>query len=476
MNPVTLFLILLARWKIIVLTVATAAATTYFVSKLLPKTYEATAHVLIDLKGQDQLTGAMVPVQLIPGYMTTQREIMTSHGVGLKVVRALRLAESAEARTQFQEATKGKGVIEDWLAEVLLKKLDVKPSRDSSIVEVTYSAADPRFAKELANAFSQAYINTALELKVNPSRDSATWFEQQSTAARNALEEAQVRLSDFQRKNGIIANDERIDVETARLNELSSQLVQAQAASYDSGTRAKKGSELQRSGAGVDALPELIGNSVIQGLKMQLSQKEGELAQVSQNIGVNHPEYRRVQKELEALRQQISTETSKVVRSLGNVHEVNLRREAEIRNSLAAQKDKLLTIKRLRDEMAVLQREVETNQRTFDLVRQRLTQTSLEGRQNQTNVVLLTPATEPVNAAHPRVFLNTFLATILGGLLGVGAALLLEIIDKRVRGHSQLAGVVGAPVLGQLGKARTVSGWLRKWPGRMSRVARPARA
>jgi succinoglycan biosynthesis transport protein ExoP len=476
MNPITLLLVLLARWKIVVLTVVTAAGTTYLVSKLLPKTYESTAHVLIDLKGQDQVTGALVPIQLVPGYMTTQREIMTSHGVGLKVVRTLHLADSPEARKQFLETAKGKGSIEDWLADVLLKKLDVKPSRDSSIVEVTYSANEPRFAKELANAFAQAYIDTALELKVNPSRDSATWFEQQSASARNALEEAQARLSAFQRKNGIVANDERIDVETARLNELSTQLVQAQASSYDSGTRARTGAELQRGGAAVvDALPELIGNSVIQGLKMQVSQKESELAQASQNIGINHPEYRRVQKELESLRLQIASETAKVVRSMGNVHEVNLRREAEIRNALATQKEKLLTIKRQRDDMAVLQRDVETNQRTYELVRQRLTQTSLEGRQNQTNVVMLTLATEPINAAHPKVFLNTFLATILGGLLGVAAALLLEMIDTRVRGQNQLADIVGAPLLGQLGRARRASR-LRGLLPRLGRFARPARA
>ena len=46
------------------------------------------------------------------------------------------------------------------------------------------------------------------------------------------------------------------------------------------------------------------------------------------------------------------------------------------------------------------------------------------------------------------MLLNTVLAVFLGGLLGLGAALLLELMDQRVRGEEDLAQITGMPVLG----------------------------
>jgi hypothetical protein len=79
----------------------------------------------------------------------------------------------------------------------------------------------------MANAFVQAYMDTALALRVNPARQYSGFFDQQVKDARDALEKAQAKVSAFQKAKGIIATDERLDVENARLNELSSQLVAA---------------------------------------------------------------------------------------------------------------------------------------------------------------------------------------------------------------------------------------------------------
>jgi capsular polysaccharide biosynthesis protein len=42
----------------------------------------------------------------------------------------------------------------------------------------------------------------------------------------------------------------------------------------------------------------------------------------------------------------------------------------------------------------------------------------------------------------------------LGGVLGIGAVLLLEMRDKRFRDEAGLVGLLGVPVLGRIGNAR----------------------
>lgn len=96
----------------------------------------------------------------------------------------------------------------------------------------------------------------------------------------------------------------------------------------------------------------------------------------------------------------------------------------------------------------MLQRDVENAQRTYDMVTQRLAQTSLESQNQQTNVVVLTPAVAPIEHSKPTLLLNVAVATFLGLLLGVCSALLRELADQRVRGVADLADTLDMPVLG----------------------------
>ncbi|MCW5626464.1 MAG: chain length determinant protein EpsF, partial [Burkholderiales bacterium] len=166
-----LWVVLLA----LVLTVGVAVA----LSLLLPKQYSAETNLVIDFKGTDPVMGMMLPLQMMPGYMATQVDIIQSKKVAKEVVRGLKLAEAPGARDQWMDETEGRGSIEDFYADLLLKKLDVQPARESSMITIKFSGSEPRFAAAIANAFAVAYQRTNLELRVEPARQSALWFDDQ---------------------------------------------------------------------------------------------------------------------------------------------------------------------------------------------------------------------------------------------------------------------------------------------------------
>ena len=434
-------LIMRARRWLVLGTLAVVVGAALAVSLLLPKQFMAETSLVVDAKSTDPLMGGMLPAQMIPGYMATQVDIIGSSRVALRVVELLRMDQSPVIQEQWREDTGGQGSIKVWLAELVMKKLDVKPSRESSMLNIGYEGSDPQFAAAVANAWAQAYIDTSLELKVEPARQYAKWFDGQNATLRADLEAAQKRLSDFQQKRGIVATDDRLDLENARLAELSTQLSVVQAQKVDSRSR-------QAQAGNADNLPEVMQNGLIQSLKAELVRQEGQRDQLAGRLGKNHPELARSDAEIANLRQRIETETRRVVSSLGTTSRVNVQRESEIKAALEAQKRRVLALKAERDQIAVLQRDVENAQRAYDLVTQRLAQTNLESQTQQTNVVVLTPAVAPLEPSSPKVLLNTALAIFLGSLLGVGAALVLELMDQRVRGEEDLARIPGMPVLG----------------------------
>ena len=447
--------ILRARKWVALLVFALVVATTVAVSLLLPKQYDAAASVVIDIK-PDPLSAMAFPSMAMPSFMATQVDILTSDRVALKVIRDLKLLDSPQIREQWQTDGEGKGTIEQWLVELLKKNLDVKPSRESNVIQVAYRSPDPRFAAGLANAFAQAYIATTLELRVDPAKQFSSFFVGQSKDARDALERAQAKLSEFQRDKGIINADERLDVENARLIELSSQLVQIQAISSESGSR-----QAQAQGAQADRTQEVLNSPLIGGLKADLTRNEARLQELNAKFGDKHPSVIEAKANIAELRSRIDAEVRRVSGGVGVTNTINKQREAQVKRELDAQRAKLLQLKGMRDQSQVLVREVENAQRAYDSVMARLNQTAMESQATQSYANLLTQAQPPTEHASPKVLLNVLLAIFLGTLLAVGVALLLELSDRRVRAPEDIVAALGLPVLGVLPKPtakRFVSG------------------
>jgi chain length determinant protein EpsF len=438
--------ILRARWWVVLLVLGLTVATTVVVSLLLPKQYTATASVVVDFK-PDPITTAVFGGMPSPAVMATQVDILTSERVALRVVQANRLSENPQIRQQWQDETGGEGTVEQWLITLFQRSLDVQPSRESSVIRVGYSSPDPRFAAGMANAFVQAYVDTALALRVNPARQYSGFFDQQVKESRDALEAAQRRLSEFQRANGIIATDERLDVENARLNELSSQLVALQAVAAESRSR-----QAQANSAAGERMQEVLSNPVINQLKADISRAEAQLKQLTARLGDAHPQVVEARASLGELRSRLDAETRRVTGGVTVTSTINTQREAQVRAALEAQRAQVLRMKGVRDEGLLLQREVENAQRTFDAVQGRLAQSSLESQTTQSNVNVLTQAVPPLEPSSPNIPLNVALSVFLGGLLAVGTALLLELMDRRVRSVDDVIAALDLPVIGVLPK------------------------
>ena len=437
--------ILRARWKLSAAVFFVTVAVAVTLSLVLPKKYLAVASVVVDVK-PDPITGAILGGVMNPAIMATQVDILTSDRVARRVIRNLKLDQNAAIRAQWQDETDGQGTLEDWLTVVFQKQLDVKPSRESNVITVSYLAPDATFAAALANAFVQAYIDTNLELRVDPAKQYSGFFEQRSKEAREAVEKAQAKLSDYQQASGIIANDERLDVETARLNELSTQLVMVQALASESSNRSA-----QTAGNG-ERMSETLNSPVLVSLKVDLSRAEASLQELSARLGGNHPQVQAAKANIAELRVKVEAETRRVTGGVGINATVNAARVADLRAQLDAQRAKVLKLKEGRDAMSVLQRDVDNAQRAYDALIARLNQSSLESQTQQNNVSVLSPATPPIKHASPKLLLNTLVAIFLGGILAIGTALALEVTDRRVRGTRDLADALGLPVLGVMPK------------------------
>ena len=443
-----LITIILGRWKFILITIAVCLGLAAGITAIMPTKYKATATVVLDFKGQDPVLGMLM--QNSGASVNTQTDIIKSKRTAIEVIRILKLADSPALRQQFIEANNGLGDIEDWFADILLKNLEARPGRDTSVVDITFEGGEPRFAAQIANAFADAYQRINLDLRVDPARQSAAWFDERVQALRANVEKAQANLSAYQREKGFSAVDERADVETSRLTELSGQLTAAQANAADALSRQRQLQEFLKRGASVESIPDILANGLIQNLKSQLATSESRLEQLSNQFGANHPEVTRLQADIAKQKERLKSEVVTVSESVSNALRIAQRREAELRSAVSEQRTKLLKFNQGRDEMAGLIKDAESAQHAYEQASQRFTQTNLESQATQTTIMVLNRALPPVTPSAPRPFVNMIVGFVAGVVLAFGLAIGLELLDRRIRSEEDILLALDAPLLGVL--------------------------
>ena len=414
------------------------AVVTFF----MPRTYDGIVSILADIKDEQMLTSPQQSPRMQLGYMQTQIDILQSQRVAKKVVEDLKLDQNPAVQAAYEKRG-GKGDVKDWIAGGLLADLKVDSSQ-SSVIVAKYSSDDPKFAADVANAFAKAYVATVLNLRTEPTKEAAAWFDEQLKALRDQFQQAQAKLADYEKENGIIATDERLDVEVMRLNELSAQSLRAADLNYEAGAR----SGIAR-GAGESA-PDVLANPLVQGLKGDLLRAEAKLSELSTRLGPNHPQYQQQQAEVQALRERITSESSRVIGGARATAGQSASRRAALDRDMAEQRKKVETLRQARHRSQVLVRDVDTAQKAYEAALQRFLVNKVESGAKQTNVAILNPAVEPMMPAKPKVALNLVLGLFVGLLLGGAAVFFLEILDRRVRSNTDLEVGADVPLLGTL--------------------------
>lgn len=376
MNFNILLVILRARFGLIIFTLLLSVVAAVVFTVMQPSRYVAKTSLVLNVSGATPFEQGSISAQLTAGYLATQLDIISSQSVALKVVDNLQIESNEKLKRLLLQDHDGSMLVRDRLAAKLSKSLRVQPSRDSRVVDISFTFTDPEVSAIMANAFADAYIEKNLELNMEPAARSAVWFDEQIKVFRIRLEEAQKRLTDYQQKQGIVMIDERLDTETNRLNELSKSFVEAQAKTYDVKSR---------------------------------------------QLGQNHPEYVRA-----------------------------IKRERSLKSSLDEQKKRFLEIKKQRDGLDVLAREVETEQQAYESMLKRYYETKLESQFNQTNISILNRAVKPIGPSSPNMMVNLVSAVFLGGILGAVIAFLVEIFDRRIRAEEDIDELYGTKLLAQV--------------------------
>jgi chain length determinant protein EpsF len=461
MNARQILIILKLRWWLVLLIFALVVGSTYAVTIFLPKRYAATASLLLDIK-TDPLLVALAPNLATPSYLGTQTEIIKSDRVAARVVKMLGLADNPDAVAQWRQQSEGRVPLDTFFGDNLQRGLTVEAGRASTVLSLTYVAMDPKFAALVANSFARAYLDLSVEFRVGPAREYASFYDDRLKTLRSDLEAGQARLSDYQKKRGIVVSSERLDMESTRLTTLEAALAAALAESAETASRQRN--------TGTESSVDVLQSGAVQTIKSELSRAETRLNEISTTYGPNHPTRIQLDAQIAELKEQLAKEIRRVSGATTNVNRINSQKINELRSMVDGQKKTVLSMRVERDEASVLLRDLETAQRAYEQVAQRRAQLANESQAEQATARILSPAVEPLVHTYPNIPKFMTAALLMGLLGGVAAALGWELLDRRIRSEADMHMIEGVPVLGVMSTGPARRGEVRRLPP----VRRPA--
>ena len=443
--------VLQKRRRLVLYTLAAIVLAVTIISLLLPKRYEASGRILLDLEGASDLglEQAVMPIGIdLNTKLETQIRIVQSDTIANSVIKQLALQRNYtfagnltdKSGRDFDELdlkTRAK------LNKAFHKALNVQLIPKTQIVEVHFRSKDPKLAAEVANSVANNYIEHNFQTKYKATLQTSDWLTKQLDDLKKHAETAQETLTSYQKKTGILGTDETHNIILDKLEEVNKELSAAE------GDRIVKEAKYR---IAMTQNPELIANiapeSVLGALYKQRAEIRSQYAQLTAKYGASYPRVIQLQSELDELDPSIKQEIGKVGDAVHAEYQAAAKSEEMLQASFDKQKGEAYKLNEDAIQYAILRRDVESSRDLYEGLMKKLKEAGIMAGLKSSNINIVDQASIPVEPVEPNIPLNIALA-LMGGLLGgVALAFIVENVDNSVRTPQDIETYCGLPSLG----------------------------
>ncbi|MGH9759675.1 MAG: GumC family protein, partial [Blastocatellia bacterium] len=313
---------------------------------------------------------------------------------------------------------------------------------NSRLIEVSFSAEDPQLAAQIVNAHLQNYIEQNFRSKYDATTQASNWLSAELEELRIKVEKSEDARLAYERDNHIWQIDEKQDISTSKLADLSKTVTEAQT------DLAEKEALYRMAESGnVDALPAARSNTVIQDLLRRKTDLDENYTEALNQYGPNFPKVQRLAMQQKEIASDLSNAQKTVVESVDQDYETARNREQLLQQALDQQKTEANDQAEKLVQYHILQHDAESNKQLYDGLLQKLKEATITAGLRSSNIRIVDPALVPASPSRPQKSRNILLAILVGLVGGIGLAFFREYLDNTVKSPDDIETLTGLPSL-----------------------------
>src|SRR5258706_7665188 len=402
MNIIQFLRILWARRILVLAAVIGCLLGAFVVASLVQPRYEATARVNMDILKQDPLSGPNIDVRSAGVYFDAQQELVKDYSVtGPVVDRVGWMGDPGRIRAYPGRPSTDSRDFRRWLAQEVNDKISTAIV-SSTVLEITFRSPNPLEARAGAEALRESFMAANLANKQRDAAKLATWYNGQADVARQLAEQAETKKAAYEKETGIVMQSNEMDMDSGRLAALAGQVI------------------MPASGGGI---------APSSSSRLQLAAIDAQIAQVSKNLGPNHPEMQDLKARRSLTAQVVAQEDAAARQAASGVSGA-----AALSRVLQEEKSRVISQRDKVERLHQLQAEVDLRRDQYKKTSARAAELSLQSSLTDAGLTPMGIVVAPTHPAFPNKALMMGGAAVLGLGIGLGLSLLLELLNRRVRG------------------------------------------
>ena len=413
------------RGKITILlsTVVAVALAAAFVL-LVPHKYTATTQILIDpmdLRGaQTDISPTIPQSDAAVLQVESQARVIASDNVLRRVV----ISEDLDHDPEFMHGAQAEQYGPLAALNELQKRVQVKRSERTYVVDVSVTSEDPAKAARLANAIAQAYLAEQTEVRSNAAR-------QISQALTARLKELQTRVRDAEQKveaykashNIVGATGELVNEQ--QLTSLNAQLSAARARISEAKARLDQVESVLHSKTPIGAFPEAVQSQTISMLRSQYAEIMRRDAEQKSSLGERHPAVIEIEAQGARLQKLIEDEVNRIAASDRAEYERAKADEGMLSRQVDGLKDTAVSTNESLVGLRELERDVQASRAVYESYLVRSRETGEQEQVDTKNIRIISKADRPLHRSSPPPSIVVGLvAALLGFASGVGIVIM----------------------------------------------------
>ena len=358
-------------------------------------------------------------------------------------------------------------------SEEFKKQLSVSNVQGADILQVSYKDPNPQTAAAVVNTLMSIYLTNGRGANRAEAVETRKFIEKQLPGAEARTRQTEVAVRDFKEANNVVDLQQESTSAVEAITDLENQVTQAEAELANANAQSE---ELQKK-AGMNSQAAISASSLSQSPGVQkaleeLQEVERELAVQRTRYQDNHPIIADLkdrqaslksllkgrvgqvvggQKQQSSAKLQIGEQKQNLIDGLVNSEVTRLgldRQVSALSKAKAAYEKRIDNIPKLEQELRELERRREAAQSTYEALLSKLQEARIAENETVNNARIIEAALVPEKPAAPRKSLLLVTGGLLGLLLSIATALILEARDKSLRSVEVAREIFGLPLLG----------------------------
>lgn len=438
------------KWTIIAFAVVVFATVT-IKTHLATPVYTAMGTLLIEKEANILSFEDIFQIETFrDDFYQTQYKLMQSRALANNIIERLKLYENEEFVGKPEERVtpidKFDPAFRKGLTNSFLERLEIKPVRETRLVEIYFWAYDPKLSADAVNGLFDSFIDMNIEAKYEATEQATEFLTAQIITLRAEIENKEKEIQAYGAEKNIVILSDRETTIIDKLGELNKALTEAQIERVN-----KEAVYNETKISSPDYIPSTVTNPLIQTLRADYVKLSREYKKKQELYGPDYPEIQRLKAELESAKDSLETETQNLIKGAYSEFQAARKKESALEVVFNDQKQEAVRLNSSSILYNSLKIEIENNKSLLASLIRGQSETGIAARLKglrKSNIKVVDRAEVPLSPSSPKKKQNMILALMVGLMGGLGIAFLLEYLDNSIKTSKDIEKYAKLPSLG----------------------------